>query len=382
MRKKFYPFLMLGTCLILGSCRNKDGMGNAPSYPVMTVGTDSVTIDEYYSASIQGQQDIEIYPQVSGTITRIHIVEGERVRKGEVLFTIDQVPYIAALRTATANVHAAEAQVATARLDYESKQALFSENVVAEYDVTAAANQLAASEAALEQARAQELAASNDLSYTEVRSPADGTVGTLPFRAGSLVSPSMAQPLTTLSDDACMYVYFSMGENQLRHLMRKYGSPDKVIGRMPPIRLQLNDGSIYGREGRIETISGVLNRQTGTVSVRSVFPNEDRMLLSGGIGNVVIAHGEQDVVVIPQNATYEIQDKVFSYKVVDGRVAVSELAVERLHDGKEYIVRKGLSPGDVIVTEGVGMLHDGMEITPRTGAATGETTDNRGRAGL
>lgn len=346
----------------LVSCGNVEQSGEQ-AYPVMTVSTDSVTIEESYSASIQGRQDIEIYPQVSGTIHRVCVKEGQRVHKNELLFVIDQVPYIAALRTATANVRAAAAQVETARLDYDSKQELFRENVVSEYDLSTARNALAVAEAGLEQAKAQETDARNNLSYTEVKSPSDGVVGTLPYRIGALVNPSMTSPLTTVSDNKEMYVYFSMTENQLRSLLRQYGSPEEVISRMPTIRLRLNDGTLYENEGRIETISGVINRQTGTVSVRGVFPNEKSLLISGGIGNVVIPRTEKEAVVIPQAATYELQDKLFVYKVSDGKAVATQLTVERIHDGKEYIVRDGLRAGDVIVSEGVGLVQDGMEIT-------------------
>ena len=179
------------------------------SYSVLTIQTDDVELTEAYSASVRGRQDIEIYPQVAGTIHEICVTEGQQVRRGERLFLIDPVPYQAALRVAMANVRAAEAQVQTARLTYESKQMLRKEQVISDYDLATSSNALAVAEAALEQARAQEVNARNDLSYTEVKSPADGVVGTLPYRVGALVSSQLAQPLTTVSDNSSMYVYFS-----------------------------------------------------------------------------------------------------------------------------------------------------------------------------
>lgn len=337
----------------------------ALTYPVLTVAIDSVTLEESYSASIQGRQDIEIYPQVSGTIRRVCVKEGQKVRKDEILFVIDQVPYTAALRTTTANVRAATAQVETARLEYESKNVLFRENVVSEYDLSTARNALAVAEAGLEQAKAEEINARNNLSYTEVKSPSDGVVGTLPYRMGSLVSPTMSAPLTTVSDNKEMYVYFSMTENQLRGLIRQYGSPEETIRQMPSIGLRLNDGTVYADKGRIETISGIINRRTGTVSVRGVFPNGKGLLISGGIGNVIIPHTEKEAVVIPQSAAFELQDKLFAYKVVDGKAVAAQLTVERIHDGKAYIVRDGLRAGEVIVSEGVGLVQEGMEIPVR-----------------
>ena len=176
---------------------------------MLTIQTDDVELTEAYSASVRGRQDIEIYPQVAGTIHEVCVTEGQQVRRGERLFLIDPVPYQAALRVATANVRAAEAQLQTARLTYESKQMLRKEQVISDYDLATSSNALAVAEAALEQARAQEVNARNDLSYTEMKSPADGVVGTLPYRVGALVSSQLAQPLTTVSDNSSMYVYFS-----------------------------------------------------------------------------------------------------------------------------------------------------------------------------
>lgn len=370
MKRMIQATLIAGLAFI-SSCGNKPSEGYIrQEFPVMTVALAPVEIQESYSASIQGRQDIEIYPQVSGTISRLCVQEGQMVRKGEPLFIIDQVPYQAALRKATANVHSAQAQVETARMEYNSKKKLFQEKVVSDYDLSTAKNALAVAEAGLELAKAEEIDARNSLSYTEVKSPADGVVGTLPYRMGALVGPSIAQPLTTVSDNSQMYVYFSMSENQLRNHLRQYGSPDEVIRQMPSIELQLNDGSIYNEKGNIESISGIIDRQTGTVSIRSVFPNKNKLLLSGGIGNVIIPHKEDAAIVIPQNATYEIQDKIYACKVKkEGKVSVMELSVEKLNNGKDYIVRSGLSAGDVIVTEGVGLLQDGMEINIKADVA-------------
>ena len=363
--KKIAQTVFLSVMLLLSSCGNNPSVINEhQEFPVLQITSESVEIMEFYSASIQGRQDIEIYPQVSGTISRLCVQEGQKVRKEEILFIIDQVPYKAALRKATANVHAAQAQVATARMEFDSKKKLFLENVVSDYDLSAAENALAVAEAGLEQAMAEETDARNNLSYTEVKSPSNGVVGTLPYRVGALVSPSIPVPLTTVSDNSQMYVYFSMTENQLRNHIRQYGSFDETIKNMPPIELQLNDGSVYKEKGKIESISGIIDRQTGTVSVRSAFPNENRLLLSGGIGNIIIPHKEDKAIVIPQNATYEMQDKIIAYKVnKDGTVSATELAVEKLNNGNEYIIRSGLAVGDLIVTEGVGLLQDGMRIS-------------------
>ena len=280
--------LVLLCCLVAVGCKQAPPAQMETGYEVMTLSPVDRMISSTYSATIRGRQDIDIYPQVSGTLTKVSVVEGQRVKKGQTLFIIDQVPYEAALQTALANVESAEASQATARLTYESKKELHKENVVSDFDLSTARNSLLAANAQLAQAKAQEVSARNNLSYTVVKSPSDGVVGTLPYRVGALVSSNLAEPLTTVSDNSDMYVYFSMTENQLLSLIRQYGSKEEALKNMPAIDLQLNDKSAYPQQGQIETISGVIDRSTGTVSLRAVFPNADGLLHSGGAGNVII----------------------------------------------------------------------------------------------
>ena len=364
--KRLCPLLAAGCMLAAVGCKQQTVQEETRELPVMTVShSDSVTINESYSATIEGRQDVEIYPQISGKITRICVREGQEVNAGQLLFVIDQVPYQAAVRMATANVHAAESQVATARLERDSKKALFEGKVISEYELQTAQNALATAEATLEQAKASLVDAGNNLSYTEVRSPVKGVVGTLPYRVGTLVSPQMTQPLTSVSDNAEMWVYFSVSEKELQGMMRTHGSRDKVLASFPPVSLTLSDGSEYPHRGQVETLSGVVNPQTGAVQVKTVFQNPDRQLLSGSVGNVVMPHSERNVIVIPKNATYEVQDKVYAYRVKDNTAESVEIKVATFNDGNEYIVLSGLENGDVIVTEGVGSLRDGQALKTR-----------------
>lgn len=324
-----------------------------------------VEISESYSAAIRGRQDVDILPQISGRIIRLKVKEGERVKTGQVLAVIDQVPYRAALRTAQANVSAAQAKVETARIELRGKQALFDEKVISDYELSLARNQLAVACAELEQAKAQESDARNNLSYTEIKSPSNGVVGTLPYRIGALVGPNMAQPFTVVSDNAEMYAYFSISENMLRRYSARYGSIDSMIAGTPEVGLQLNDGSLYKAKGRIETVSGVVDPVTGTVQIKALFPNPDRELLSGSIGNVILQNPKTEAVTIPMTATVELQDKIIAYRLKNGQAEAAYLTVDRLNDGNRFIVKEGLSVGDTIVAEGVGLVREGMSITPK-----------------
>ena len=212
------------------------------------------------------------------------------------------------------------------------------------------------------QAKAQEVNARNNLSYTEVKSPSNGVVGMLPYRVGTLVSPSMPQPLTTVSDNSNMYVYFSITENQFLSLARQYGTIEKALQNMPAIQLQLNDGSTYEEKGKIESISGVIDKETGTVGVRAVFPNSSRLLHSGASGNVLIPSIYKQCIVIPQGATIQLQDKLLVYKVVDGKAVSTLIKVAPVNDGKEYIVLEGLKSGDEIISNGAGMVREGTQV--------------------
>ena len=332
------------------------------SYKTLTVGKQDLNLTTSYSASIKGRQDIDIMPQVSGKIQRLCVSEGQKVTRGQLLFVIDQVPYKAALNTALANVQQAKAALATAQLNYDSNVELRKQKVVSAYTLQTSENALLTAKAQLAQTQAQLVDARNNLSYTEVRSPANGVVGTLPYRVGTLVSPSMTQPLTSVSDNSEMYVYFSMTEKQLLAFVRQYGSKDAALKNMPAVSLELGDQTKYQHKGRVESISGVIDQQTGSVSLRATFPNPQRLLNSGGSGNVLIPYTRKQCIVIPQSATVQQQDKRIVYKVVDGKATAQLISVEAIDDGTNYIVTEGLKAGDVIISEGAGLVHEGEKI--------------------
>ena len=364
MKKNSIRAAALACCFFMLGCRQAPMQSQSSEYDVLTVATTDRTIPVDYSATIRGRQDIAIYAQVSGKIAQVCINEGQRVRNGQTLFIIDQVPYKAALQTAEANVAAAKASVATAQLTYDSKKELFARKVVSQFDLSTAENNLLTAKAQFAQAEAQRVNAANNLSYT--------VVGTLPYKVGALVGPSTPQPLTTVSDNSEMYVYFSMTENQLLNLTREYGSIDNTLKNMPDVQLRLNDGSVYDEAGRIEAISGVIDTSTGSVQLRAAFPNPNGLLHSGGAGNIILPYIRKQCVVIPQAATFELQDKVYVYKVVDGKATSAAIAVDRISNGREYIVNSGLVPGDVIVAEGVGLMREGTPVQPKAQKAAAQ----------
>ncbi len=363
MSRKWMRLFLLSSCVtMVGACKEAPLEETENEYKVLKVSPTNKEIFTYYPATIRGKQDIDIYPQVSGYLTRLCVEEGEYVRKGQVLFIIDQIPYKAELETAQANVEVAKATLETAQLTYESKKELYAHKVISEFDLKTSKNSWLAAKAQVALTKAQESNARNNLSYTEVKSPADGVVGTLPYRVGTLVSNNMPQPLTTVSDNSVMYVYFSMTERQLLSLTDRYGSKNNILKQMPKVKLRLSNDSIYKETGQIETISGIVERNTGTVSIRAAFPNKKEVLYSGTSGNIILPTMEHNSIVIPQAATFEIQNKTYVYKVIDGKAQSFPVNVTRVNGGKEYIVNTGLSAGDMIVIEGVGLLREGTPI--------------------
>lgn len=363
---KMWQIFMLTILLTLAGCKNGGEYSQSvPEYATMQVAPVNKTLSTQYPAAIQGKQDIAIFPAGDGNHHPIVCKRGTGGETWTSAFHHRPGSLSGSFGHSRANMEAADATLATAQLTYDSKKELFAQNVISAYELKTAENNLLMAKAGRAQAKAQELSAANDLSYTEVKSPSDGVIGTLPYRVGTLVSAGMAQPLTTVSDNSDMYVYFSMTENQLLGLIRQYGSKDKALQSMPAIELVLNDRTTYEEKGTIATISGVVDASTGTVSVRAAFPNKNGLLHSGSSGNVVVPSVYKDGIIIPRAATYEVQDKVFVYKVVDGKTHSTQVSVERVDGGQDYIVTTGLAIGDEIVTEGVGLLQDGMPITKK-----------------
>ena len=362
MKNKYITAIICAATLVSCGQTQKQSTEKENYYETMTVSLSDRTLTTGYSAAISGVQTVEIRPQVSGMITDILIEEGENVQKGQVLFVIDQTPYKAAYEIAVANVKSAEASLSTARLILQSNKDLYAQDVVSEFDLMTAQNDLTEAEARLALCKAEEVNASNNLSYTEVRSPVNGVASMIPYRVGALVNSNITQPLVTVSDDSRVYAYFSMAENQMLDMVKQYGSLDNAIRQMPQVELIMSNGDRYEHTGKINAISGTISESTGSVSIRAVFNNRNHLLRNGGSGTIIIPTTLTGCMVIPQSATYELQDRIFVYKVVDGKASSTEIHIAPQNNGVEYIVTDGLEVGDVIVAEGAGLIKEGTPI--------------------
>lgn len=359
---------MLSSCGGKGDAAAMRGQSAAPALAVETITPGTIELESLYPATIKGKTDIDVRPMISGNITAVHVDEGAHVRKGQVLFTIDQVPYLAAVEQAQASVNVARTAVETAQISVNSNRALRAKNIISEHAMQISENQLAQAKAQLAQAEAGLTNARKNLSYTSVTAPSSGVVGSIPLRVGALASPS-GQPLTTVSDNSEVYAYFSLTERQILDLTNGgETSLNAAIAKMPAVRLKLANGSIYPQEGKVATVSGVIDASTGASTVRALFGNANGVLRSGSTGSIIIPEVYTDAIIIPQSATSELQGNRYAY-VVDANNTLHQTPIEVLpnQDGKNFVVTSGLKPGDVIVTQGVGTVaRDGVTIQPVT----------------
>jgi len=358
--------------LILSSCGEKKGNDNTAGnqimdFPVITIESQSITLNSKYPATIEGEQNIEIRPKVDGFIEKIYVDEGATVRKGQPLFLINAPQYEQGVRSARAAIQIAEASVNSAQMEVNKIRPLVEKKIISSYQLEGAQFNLESQQAQLARAKADLVNASTNLGYTEITSPVNGVIGTLPYKIGSLVSSNTTQPLTVVSNITNIYAYFSINEKEALEISGQFnGTSTKAsLEAMPPVSLILANGVKFPYPGRIETTSGLINTSTGSISVRANFPNPQNTIRSGSSGVVTIPVTYESAIVIPQKSTYEIQGKRFVYNVQDdGSVVSKPITVLNSNDGQFYIVIEGLSVGDKIVMEGLATLREGLIIKP------------------
>ncbi|WP_281723188.1 efflux RND transporter periplasmic adaptor subunit [Hoylesella shahii] len=362
-------WLMLAVCsALLAACGGKNDIKMGDNeYPVMTVGTQGSETQTTYPASIKGVQDVEIRPKVSGFITKLCVQEGQVVKAGQLLFVIDNTTYQAQVRQAQAALNSAKVQLNTTKLTFDNSKKLHERNVIGSYELQTAENNYENARAAVAQAQASLASAKDMLGFCFVKSPANGIVGSLPYKVGALVSAQSVEPLTTVSNASSVEVYFSVTEKDVLDMSKRAGGTHAAIEDFPEVKLKLADGTLYQHPGKVVKMSGVINQATGAVSLIARFPNPEHLLKSGASGTIIVPRVSNNSLVIPQSATTEIQDKVFVYKVgPKNQVRYTEITVDPQNDGNNYVVTGGLKAGDKIVTRGLTTLKDSLEIVPLT----------------
>ena len=362
----FKAMSLLLVSALLFSCQENKVQQVVPEYAVMAIEEEPVVVKNSFPALISGDTDAEVRSNVSGAIVKKHVDEGDIVKKGDLLFEIDHAPYQADYNMALANVNAAKVGVETAELTAVNKTNLCEKGIISEYEKKLADNQLASAKAQLEQAEARLQTAKINLDYSYIKSPNDGVVGSIPFSVGSLVGPSTATPLTTVSQIDVVTADFSINEKLMLYYTQKGGVKD-ILKYMPEVELKLADGTMYEHKGKIVSVAGSIDTKTGAANMSADFDNPAKILRSGATGTIYIPREIANARLVPQSATFEMQDKKFVYVFNDSITEMREIKVDNLTYEQNYIVTDGLELGEVIVIEGVGSsVKNGMKIKPIT----------------
>lgn len=355
--------------LFLASCADKNSGAPAAApatLPVMDITHASANTETEYPVAIQGKTDVEIRPQVSGTLDKIYVDEGAYVTAGQPLFKINDNPYRQQYNNAAASLSAAEAAVINAQLEIEKLTPLVANKVVSDYQLKTAKANLAIAKANVAQSKAAVGSAQITLGYTTIKAPVSGYIGRLPRKQGSLISPLDPQALTTLSDAKEIYAYFSLSENDFINFKTQYKGNtinDKLKG-LAPVSLVLSDDTVYPQQGKIDMVDGQFDKTTGAITLRAKFPNANGLLRSGNTGKVKISIQHPDAIVIPQDATVEIQDKVYVFLVDKKNAVTRQPVVVSGKSGTDYLIKEGIQRGDRIVLKGFENLPDGATIIP------------------
>jgi membrane fusion protein (multidrug efflux system) len=359
--------------ILLNSCSSTPAAAPAPpppSLPVQVVQASSVTTFQEYPASIEGIVNVEIRPQVSGSLDKVFVDEGALVSAGQPIFKINEQPYRAALNNALASLHAAEAAQGNAQLEVDKLTPLVANKVVSDYQLKTAKASVQIAKANIESAKANVSTAQINLGYTLIKAPVSGYIGRLLKKQGSLVSPQDIEALTQLSDVHDVHVYFSLGEKDFVGFKDQYDGltlKDK-IKHLPAVSLLLADNSEYGVKGKIDMIDGQFDKTTGAITVRATFPNAQGLIRSGNTGRIRLSLVHANALTVPESATLEMQDKIFVFAVADSnKVKKVPITVEGKDNGN-YIVKDGLKAGDQIVLSGIDKLQEGNVIAPQKAA--------------
>ena len=342
------------------------------SFETMTVEKSDIELPYKFSAKMKGQNDVTVTPQVSGQLMKICVTEGQQVKKGQTLFIIDQRNAQLELEAAQANLQAALAQENSAKLEFESNKNLFDKKIVSSYMLNNSENAYKQAQAAVAQARSAVNRAKVNLGFCTITASVSGVIGEIPVRAGDQVSP--ATQLTILSGNTSMYAEISVTEAIIESMVKegvKASDVDDHIAQLPAATFIMKNGTEYPHKGRVVSLTGVVNSETGSLTSKVSFPNPDGHLYSGIQGTIVMPFAEKDVIVIPQYAVVRLQDKSQVYVVkADSTATAVEVTTTDTGNGKDFIITSGLNEGDKIVTTGANNVTEGMKVLFPAGART------------
>lgn len=363
--------VLISSIILLQNCSKAAEGSNqappAPELPVYTVITSPATTYQEFPTALEGKNNVEIRSQVDGYLDRIYVEEGAYVRAGQPLFKIDSRAYGEQMNMAQANLQAANANIQKAKVEVDRLEPLVAAKVVSDVQLKTAKANYAAAVASAAQAKASVGGARINVGFTTITAPVSGYIGRIPYKKGSLISRTDPNPLTLLSDISEIYAYFSLSELDFIAFQKKYpgATLDEKLKNMPMVDLVIADNSIYPEKGKMSIVDGQFDKTTGAISVRAVFPNANGALRTGNTGRVRMPQLLTNMLVIPQESTFEIQDKTYVYILGKDKKVTSKPVTISGKTDSYYFISDGLSVGDKIVYTGLGSLKDGASIQPK-----------------
>ncbi|MBC9811533.1 efflux RND transporter periplasmic adaptor subunit [Crocinitomicaceae bacterium CZZ-1] len=366
MIRLFITATVIGLVASCGGKQEEAPQKMIGTYKVVNLEKTNTTLLAEYPASLEGIMDIDIRPKIDGYIEQILVDEGQEVKKGQVLFRISNPQFSQDMQSLAASVAAAESAVATAELQVTKTKPLVDQGIISAFELKNVELALQARKAELQRAKAQYSNGVTNVGYTTIKSPVNGMVGTIPYRIGSYVNSATAQPLTRVSDISTIYAYFSISEKQQLDIVAEIEGKtfQEKIAKIPEVNMVLSNGNLYNHPGKIQTFSGQVNTQTGAFNVRASFPNAEKLLRSGNSATIQIPTYLEHVIIIPQKATVELQDKRMAYILDGDKVKAVPVKVRAVPGGKFFVVDEGLTEKDQLVIEGIGILTEGTVIKP------------------
>jgi membrane fusion protein (multidrug efflux system) len=364
--------VLIAGIILLQSCskaaENTNQAPPAPELPVYTVITSPATVYQEFPTALEGKNNVEIRSQVDGYLDKIYVEEGAYVRAGQPLFKIDSRAYGEQMNMAQANLQVANANIQKAKVEVDRLQPLVAAKVVSDVQLRTAKANYAAAVAAASQAKASVGGARINVGFTTITAPVSGYIGRIPYKKGSLISRTDPNPLTLLSDISEIYAYFSLSELDFIAFQNKYpgATLNEKLKNMPMVDLVIADNSTYPEKGKMSIVDGQFDKTTGAISVRAVFPNANGALRTGNTGRVRMPQLFTNTLVVPQESTFEIQDKTYVYVVGKDKKVTSKPITISGKTANYYFVSEGLSVGDKVVFTGIGTLKDGAVIQPKT----------------
>lgn len=370
MRQVSYLIIIVSTLALSALCTGCDEETTQPAkdcYRILRVERQDYTLNREFFVKLESKHNIGVRPLVSGRLTKICVKEGARVKKGQPLFVIDQAPYIAAVDAAKAQLSMARATLSSTQLNLEGKEKLYAQQMIGDFDMRRARHAKEEATAQVEAAQAELEAARTNLGYTTIYSPVDGVIDMINYRVGDLIDPLGEKEITIINKNDDLYAYTCFSEEMLSELMHDFecNSYEELFSKLPDVTFYSSWGSKMTQKGRIDALSGNVDPAVGATYGRASFSDPKEMFRTGNNGYIVLPYVMHGVIVIPQEAAVDTNNKYLVYKVVNGKAVSTEITVLHYNDGQNFVVTAGLEPGDSIIAEGAGFVTDGIEVTEK-----------------